>query len=112
PAPRAGAARGRALLLRAPHTQGDRPHARDLGIARLAGAHARHVAHEAAHAEGCDPARRGGVRTPVGTGGERLDPPPFLHLRARLVEQADAIERTGDGRSAASLRAVVDAWWF
>jgi len=48
----------------------------------------------------------------VGTGGERLDPPPFLHLRARLVEQADAIERTGDGRSAASLRAVVDAWWF
>jgi len=48
----------------------------------------------------------------MGTGGAPLGPPPFLHLRERLAEQAEAIERTGDTRSAASLRALVDAWWF
>jgi signal transduction histidine kinase len=33
-------------------------------------------------------------------------------LRERLAEQAEAIERTGNPASAASLRALVEAWWF
>lgn len=50
------------------------------------------------------------MRTPPGP--ERLGPPPFVRLRERLAEQAEAIERSGDPRSAAALRALVEAWWF
>jgi signal transduction histidine kinase len=52
------------------------------------------------------------VRTVSGPGGERFGPPPFVILRERLAEQAEAIERTGNPASAASLRALVEAWWF
>jgi signal transduction histidine kinase len=33
-------------------------------------------------------------------------------LRERLAEQAEAIERSGDARTAASLRTLAEAWWF
>jgi len=49
------------------------------------------------------------VRTPPSPGGERLGSPPFVRLRERLAEQAEALERSGD---AASLRTLVEAWWF
>jgi len=52
------------------------------------------------------------VRTPPSPGGERLGSPPFVRLRERLAEQAEAIERSGNVRTAASLRTLVEAWWF
>jgi signal transduction histidine kinase len=48
----------------------------------------------------------------LGHGGERLGPPPFLRLRERLEEHVVAIERAGDARTATTLRALVEAWWF
>ena len=52
------------------------------------------------------------MRTLSGPGGERLGPPPFVRLRERLAAEAEAIERTGDASSEASLRALAEAWWF
>ena len=47
-----------------------------------------------------------------GSGWERLESPPFLRLRERLAEEADAMERAGEPRAAATLRTVAAAWWF
>ena len=47
------------------------------------------------------------------TGGrERLEPPPFLRLRARLEEEAAIMDHAGEPRAAAALRALNDEWWF
>jgi signal transduction histidine kinase len=40
-----------------------------------------------------------------------LPPPPWDALRARLLAHADALTRTGDAASAASIRTIVEAWW-
>jgi signal transduction histidine kinase len=47
-----------------------------------------------------------------GAGGERLAPPPFLILRERLEEQATTMELAGEASTAATLRGLVEAWWF
>jgi signal transduction histidine kinase len=47
-----------------------------------------------------------------GSGGERLETPPFVRLRERLVEEAASLDRAGEPRAAAALRAITDAWWF
>ena len=52
------------------------------------------------------------MRTLSGTGGERLGPPPFFRLHERLAEHVEALERNGDAQGAASLRTLVEAWWF
>jgi len=52
------------------------------------------------------------VNPSSGSGGARLGPPPFLRLHEHLAEQVTAIERAGDPRAAAALRALVEAWWF
>ena len=47
-----------------------------------------------------------------GSGGERLETPPFVRLRARLAEEAVSLERAGEPEAAAALRRITDAWWF
>ena len=45
------------------------------------------------------------------TGMERPGPPPFVRLHERLLEEAAALERAGDVKSAGSLRAITEVWW-
>ncbi|HXJ69773.1 MAG TPA: histidine kinase dimerization/phospho-acceptor domain-containing protein [Verrucomicrobiae bacterium] len=52
------------------------------------------------------------MKTLSGPGGERLGPSPFFRLHDRLTEHAEALARTGDTHGAASLYALVEAWWF
>ena len=106
-AARAGAAGGGALLLRAPHAQGDRPDAGHLGVARLAGPHPRDDPAAAAPAEGDDAARRGGLSV----GGVEGMQPPWEALERPTRGRSRSLEAAGDadrgGRAARTSR----EWW-